>query len=84
MSDGTAYIRFLDPETFGIRPCDGQGRGVAIANLNELEFVKGEIVANVWKTIASRADLAEDRRGAPAGSTSRGCSTRATRSAPTC
>ena len=25
-------------------------KGVAIAKLNELEFVKGEILANVWKT----------------------------------
>ena len=51
MSDGTAYIRFLDPVTF-----KESGRvmvkdnGVAISKLNELEFVKGEIVANVWMT----------------------------------
>jgi len=51
MSDGTAYIRFLDPVTFR-----ESGRvlvkdnGVAISKLNELEFVKGEIVANVWMT----------------------------------
>jgi glutaminyl-peptide cyclotransferase len=51
MSDGSAYIRFLDPVTF-----KETGRvmvkdnGVAISKLNELEFVKGEIVANVWMT----------------------------------
>jgi len=51
MSDGTSAIRFLDPETLretgriavkdGNRPID---------NLNELEWVKGEIYANVWLT----------------------------------
>jgi glutamine cyclotransferase len=51
MSDGTAYIRFLDPAAF-----KETGRllvkdnGVAISKLNELEFVKGEILANVWQT----------------------------------
>ncbi len=51
MSDGTAYIRFLDPatlkETGRVMVKDN---GVAISKLNELEFVKGEIVANVWQT----------------------------------
>ena len=51
MSDGTPYLRFLDPktlkETGRIQVRDGQ---TPIANLNELEFVKGEILANVWQT----------------------------------
>ncbi len=51
MSDGTAYIRFLDPatlrETGRLEVRDGAAR---IANLNELEFVKGELFANVWQT----------------------------------
>lgn len=51
MSDGTAYLRFLDPatlaETGRLQVRDG---GVPVANLNELEFVKGEIFANVWQT----------------------------------
>ena len=42
MSDGTAYIRFLDPvtlkETGRVLVKDN---GVAISKLNELEFVKG-------------------------------------------
>jgi glutamine cyclotransferase len=51
MSDGSSSLRFLDPETLketgrlqvkdGARP---------VSNLNELEFVKGEILANVWQT----------------------------------
>ncbi len=51
MSDGTAYIRFLDPatlrETGRLEVRDGAMR---IANLNELEFVKGELFANVWQS----------------------------------
>jgi glutamine cyclotransferase len=51
MSDGTAALRFLDPATFSERrrvtATDG---GVPIAELNELEYVKGEVWANVWTT----------------------------------
>jgi glutamine cyclotransferase len=51
MTDGTAFIRFLDPKTFAetgrLQVKDG---GAPVANLNELEFVKGEIFANVWQT----------------------------------
>ncbi|MEZ6054409.1 MAG: glutaminyl-peptide cyclotransferase [Planctomycetaceae bacterium] len=49
MSDGTASLRFLDPTTFEeirrITVHDGRRR---IDKLNELEFVNGEIYANVW------------------------------------
>jgi glutamine cyclotransferase len=51
MSDGGPQLRFLDPVslketgrvpvTLGSRPID---------NLNELEWVKGEVLANVWQT----------------------------------
>ena len=51
MSDGTADIRFLDPVTFKerrrITVTDG---GVPIKYVNELEWVKGEIFANVYTT----------------------------------
>jgi glutamine cyclotransferase len=51
MSDGTDQIRFLNPETLAetgrIRVTF---RGQPVANLNELEWVKGEIWANVWQT----------------------------------
>jgi glutaminyl-peptide cyclotransferase len=49
MSDGTPHLRFLDPESF-----EELGRVQVIDNgrpieyLNELEFVNGEILANVW------------------------------------
>jgi glutamine cyclotransferase len=51
MSDGTAILRFLDPTTqkelSRLRVKDGR---TPVANLNELEYVKGEILANVWQT----------------------------------
>ena len=51
MSDGTGTIRFLHPETYeslGRMPVsDGNG---PVKGLNELEFVDGEIFANVWPT----------------------------------
>jgi glutaminyl-peptide cyclotransferase len=51
MSDGTAQIRVWDPATLQekrrISVTDG-GRPVRF--LNELEFVRGEIYANVWQT----------------------------------
>lgn len=51
MSDGTAFIRFLDPDTLKetgrIEVTDD---GVPVRNLNELEWVKGELLANVWQT----------------------------------
>jgi glutamine cyclotransferase len=49
MSDGTAQLRFLDPDTW-----EEQGRvtvmegRVPVSMLNELEYVDGEIYANVW------------------------------------
>ena len=50
MSDGTSYLRFLDPQTFRetrrIRVVGANGQG--IEDLNELEYVHGEIYANVW------------------------------------
>jgi glutaminyl-peptide cyclotransferase len=51
MSDGSASLRFLDPETFaetGRVLVRGDGRSVE--QLNELEFVKGRVYANVWLT----------------------------------
>jgi glutamine cyclotransferase len=49
MSDGTASLRFLDPETLKVTatlPVTWQGGPVR--NLNELEYVNGEILANIW------------------------------------
>lgn len=51
LSDGTASLQFIDPDTFQV-----QGKvevtldGRPIANLNELEYINGEVWANVWMT----------------------------------
>lgn len=51
MSDGTADLRVLDPETFGeCRRIKVTADGRPVANLNELEFVKGELLANIWQS----------------------------------
>jgi glutamine cyclotransferase len=51
MSDGSSALHFLDPATLNrlgtIRVTD---RGVEIPRLNELEYIKGEIWANVWQS----------------------------------
>ena len=51
MSDGTPQIRCLDPETLQeTRRITVHEGGRAIDELNELEWVKGELYANVWQT----------------------------------
>ncbi len=51
MSNGTNTIAFLDPETFQIqRTIQVYDKDTALVNLNELEYVKGKIYANIWKT----------------------------------
>ena len=51
VSDGTATIRFLDPATLQttsqITASDDRG---LVTNLNELEYIRGEIYANIWQT----------------------------------
>ena len=49
MSDGTAKLHFLDPETYQeIRSVNVTDNGTAITRINELEYVDGEIYANIW------------------------------------
>ena len=51
MSDGTATLRFLDPQTFAVtRRVQVSDGGVPVRELNELEFIDGQIYANVWQT----------------------------------
>ena len=51
MSDGTSILHFLDPETFEeIGRIEVLDRGSPVTRLNELEYVQGEIYANVWQT----------------------------------
>ena len=49
MSDGSATIRFRDPQTFAVtREFEVRDKGVPVTKLNELEYVDGEIWANIW------------------------------------
>jgi glutamine cyclotransferase len=51
MSDGTPQLRFLDPGTLKpVRLLTVRADGAPVKNLNELEWVKGEILANIWLT----------------------------------
>jgi glutamine cyclotransferase len=51
LSDGTNRIRFLDPTSFQVqRTISVYDNGQPLAELNELEYIKGEIYANIWKT----------------------------------
>lgn len=51
MSDGTEFLYFLDSETLKevrrIQVCNRKG---SVSNLNELEYIHGEIWANIWTT----------------------------------
>lgn len=50
-SDGSANLRFLDPATFAVvRVLPVHDGGEPVTQLNELEYVRGEIYANVWMT----------------------------------
>ncbi|WP_395145298.1 glutaminyl-peptide cyclotransferase [Armatimonas sp.] len=52
MSDGTATLRFLDPKNPGTvkKRIQVTNAGQPVTQINELEWVKGEIFANVWQT----------------------------------
>ena len=50
MSDGSANLYFLDPTTFEIVKQVEVRDNEPVTKLNELEYIKGEIYANVWLT----------------------------------
>lgn len=51
MSDGSDALYFLDPETFQVqKQLHVRYKGEPVNMLNELEYIKGEIYANVWTT----------------------------------
>lgn len=50
MSNGTDTLFFMDPEDFKLqKKVVVKDQGKSISLLNELEFIKGEIWANIWK-----------------------------------
>jgi len=51
MSDGTDILHILDPETFAEKgQIEVTVNGKPLKGLNELEYIKGQIYANVWPT----------------------------------
>jgi glutamine cyclotransferase len=51
LSDGTATIRFFDPANFKeVRHIEVKDHGQSVTQLNELEYIHGQIYANVWHT----------------------------------
>lgn len=51
MSDGSNVLRYLDPTTFDtVRTLHVTAKNGPVKNLNELEYIHGEIYANIWET----------------------------------
>lgn len=51
LSDGTNRLKFLDPETFEVTGNVAvTANGKPVPRLNELEYIDGEVWANVWMT----------------------------------
>lgn len=49
LSDGTATLRFIDPKTMKVaRRITVTDNGAPKDQLNELEYVDGEVLANIW------------------------------------
>jgi len=50
-ADGSATLHFLDPETMReIRKVKVTDHGAPVTQLNELEFIHGQVYANIWHT----------------------------------
>ncbi|MEZ4864161.1 MAG: glutaminyl-peptide cyclotransferase [Caldilineaceae bacterium] len=60
MSDGTAWLYRWDPETLAqVGAVEVHDGTTPVVRLNELEYVKGEIFANIWQTdLIARIDPA--------------------------
>jgi len=51
MSDGTETLHFLNPETFEeIGQIEVSANNIPVTRINELEYIQGEIYANIWQT----------------------------------
>ena len=51
MSDGSSNLRYLDPATFQVQKIVGvEDNNGPVGNLNELEYIRGFVYANIWQT----------------------------------
>ena len=59
MSDGTSTLHFLNPETFEeVSRIEVSANDIPVTRINELEYIQGEIYANIWQTdYIARIDL---------------------------
>lgn len=49
LSDGTPTLRFIDPATFKeVRQVTVEDHGKPVSEINELEYVDGQVYANIW------------------------------------
>lgn len=48
MSDGTSTLYFLDPETFHVTGHVEVSDGAPVDDINELEYINGNVYANIW------------------------------------
>lgn len=49
LSDGTPWLRFLNPKTFKVmRRVEVTENGNPVKELNELEYIHGQVWANIW------------------------------------
>jgi glutamine cyclotransferase len=66
VSDGSDVLRFLDPDSRReLRRVAVSDAGMPVKELNELEFVRGEVYANVWHT--DRVAMISPQSGAVRG-----------------
>jgi glutamine cyclotransferase len=58
MSDGTPTLRFIDPNTLKqVSTLTVTSNHCPVANLNELEWIDGQLYANIWQTsLIARVD----------------------------
>jgi len=65
MSDGTNILTYLDPDTFQvikIIPVTASGYRINRLKLNELEYIKGFVYANIWPTSSiAKIDLTDGK-----------------------
>lgn len=63
LSNGSAELQFLDPQTYAVvRRVSVRDGATPVDRLNELEFIDGEIWANIWMTdLVVRIDPVDGR-----------------------
>jgi glutamine cyclotransferase len=51
MSDGSSTLTFLNPQTYQVtRQVNVKDQNQSITNINELEYINGDVYANIWMT----------------------------------